>query len=57
MAAERFLKFIFGLVLVLLALYLLLSYWLDSFLILVKGIIPVVLVFIGIIFLLLSFEK
>jgi len=57
MAAERFFKFTFGIFLILVAFYLLASFWWRDFFTLLKGAIPIGLALIGLVFVLLSFEK
>ncbi len=57
MAIEHSFKFLVGILFLILAVYLLVYYGWDAFLILLKGAVPIGLAFIGLIFLLLSFEK
>lgn len=53
---ERIFKAVFGLLLVILALYLLWT-WRHDFLAVLKGSVPVIIGLVGLIFLLLGFEK
>ncbi|HZX11990.1 MAG TPA: hypothetical protein VFE88_00840 [Candidatus Nanoarchaeia archaeon] len=57
MAAEHAFKAILGIALILAGIYLLAAFWWSDFLILLKGTIPVILIALGLIFLLLGFEK
>ncbi len=57
MNATGFLKIVIGLLLILGAVYLVVFRWLDSFLILLKGGIPVLIFLVGLVFLLLGFEN
>lgn len=57
MKLENFLKLIFGIFLIVAGLYILAGWWWRDFLVILKGFIPVFLVLVGVIFLLLGFEK
>ena len=57
MAAEHAFKAILGIALILAGIYLLAAFWWSDFLILLKGTIQVILIALGLIFLLLGFEK
>jgi len=56
MVLENLLKIVFGLFLIVLGLYGLVNWW-GSFLILIKESIPIFVLFLGILFVILGFEK
>ncbi|MBS3167662.1 hypothetical protein J4216_00880 [Candidatus Woesearchaeota archaeon] len=56
MNINAILKIVIGLILILVAVYSIIVWWLADFLVLLKGGIPVLVFLIGIVFLLLGFE-